>query len=188
MLDASGEKSVSAEKTVPGGIERLSIDLERDVFLRTLVRELAGALQDIVGLQEAAGFISIVGQRMGDSINREYTRKIGHDSLTRDEVAAVLVDLKRRIQGDFYIISETPERVVMGNRRCPFGEKVIGRPALCMMTSNVFGAITAQNLGYAKVELQHTIAAGDPECRVIVHLVASERSAEVEGREYFASV
>ena len=31
-----------------------------------------------------------------------------------------------------------------------------------MMTSNVFGSIAAANLGYAKVELQETIAEGSP--------------------------
>lgn len=37
-----------------------------------------------------------------------------------------------------------------------------------MMTSNVFGMIAASNLGYAKVELQETIAKGASGCRVIV--------------------
>ena len=32
---------------------------------------------------------------------------------------------------------------------------------MCMMTSNVFGHIAAENVGYAKVELQETIARGD---------------------------
>ena len=93
-------------------------------------------------------------------------------------------DLKRRIEGDFYIIEENETRIVLGNRACPFGDKVIGRPSMCMMTSNVFGHIAAENLGYAKVELARTIALGHPECRVIVHLRPDETA---EGREYFRS-
>ena len=58
-------------------------------------------------------------------------------------MAAVLVDLKRRIQGDFSIVEQNDERIVFANRLCPFAEKVIGRPAMCMMTSNVFGGIAA---------------------------------------------
>ena len=54
-----------------------------------------------------------------------------------------------------------------------------------MMTSNVFGAIAAENLGYAKVELQETIARGAPGCRVVVHLKATPEAKEAEGREYF---
>jgi len=36
--------------------------------------------------------------------------------LTRDQVAAVLLDLKRRIQGDFYVIEQDDEKIVLGNR------------------------------------------------------------------------
>ena len=96
----------------------------------------------------------------------------------------VLVDLKRRIQGDFFVIEETEDRIVLGNRACPFAEMVVGRPSLCMMTSNVFGHIAAQNLGYAAVDLQRTIARGDPGCRVVVHLRPGP-DVPAGAREYF---
>ena len=99
----------------------------------------------------------------------------------------VLVDLKRRIQGDFYVIEESDEKIVFGNRACPFADKVLDRPALCMMTSNVFGSIAAENLGYAKVELQQTIATGDPGCRVVLYLKPTPESEAAEGREYVKS-
>lgn len=165
----------------------LPVPLERDVFLRTLIRELAGTLQDVVGMKEAAGFVSVVGQRVGDSINADYRAALGVDNLTREQVADVLVDLKRRIQGEFRVVEESDERIVFENRRCPFAEKVVGRPALCMMTSNVFGSIAAENLGYAKVSLEKTIAQGDPGCRVVVHLKATPASEACDGREYVKS-
>ncbi|BAU66756.1 putative transcriptional regulator [Stanieria sp. NIES-3757] len=166
-------------------IKDLKISLERDVFLRTLIRELAGTLQDIVGLEEASGFISVVGQNMGRQIDHDYKTALQVSSLTREQVADVLVDLKRRIQGDFYIIEQTDEKIVLGNRACPFAEKVIDRPAMCMMTSNVFGSIAAENLGYAKVELQETIATGAPGCQVVVYLKLTPEAEESQGREYF---
>lgn len=161
------------------------IPLDRDVFLRTLIRELAGTLQDIVGLEEASGFISVVGQNMGRQINQDYRIALGTMQLTREQVADVLVDLKRRIEGDFYIIEQTDEKLVFGNRACPFAEKVLDRPAMCMMTSNVFGSIAAENLGYAKVELQETIATGAPGCRVVVYLKPTPEAEASHGREYF---
>jgi hypothetical protein len=97
----------------------------------------------------------------------------------------VLVDLKRRIQGDFFVIEQDDEKMVLGNRACPFAEKVIGRPALCMMTSNVFGNIAARNLGYSKVVIEQAIARGDATCRVVVHLSATPEAEAVSGREYF---
>lgn len=165
-------------------IEAAQVPLERDVFLRRLLRELAGVLQDVVGLQEASGYISVVGAGMGEYIDREYRRALSVDRLSREQVSAVLVDLKRRIQGDFYIAEETEDRIVLGNRTCPFGGFVQDRPSLCMMTSNVFGAIAAENLGYAGVAIERAIARGDPECRVIVYLRPRE-SPEPSIREYF---
>lgn len=166
-------------------IAESDIDLERDGFTRTLLRELSGTLQDVVGLEEARGFISVVGQRMGEQINESYTNALQVERLSREQVAAVLVDLKRRIQGDFYIISEDDEKIVLGNRSCPFGDKVLDRPALCMMTSNVFGVIAAENLGYAKVSLEETIAQHHGGCRVVVYLNKCEDALAADGREYF---
>lgn len=166
-------------------VAKLDIPLERDVFLRTLIRELSGTLQEIVGLEEAAGFITIVGQSMGRQIDREYKSALKVSNLSREQVTEVLVDLKERIKGDFYVIEESDEKIILGNRACPFAEKVLNRPSMCMMTSNVFGSIAAENLGYAKVELQETIASGDPGCRVVVYLKPTEEALEVEGREYF---
>lgn len=168
-------------------VSGLSIPLERDVFLRTLIRELSGTLQEVVGLEEASGFVSVVGQKVGDQINESYKAALQVSGMNRSQVAQVLVDLKRRIRGDFYIIEETEERIVLGNRACPFAEKVIGRPAMCMMTSNVFGVIAAENLGYAKVALEETIARGSPGCRVVVHLKPTPQAQAADGREYFKS-
>jgi predicted ArsR family transcriptional regulator len=165
-------------------MELLQIPLERDVFLRTLIRELSGTLQEVVGVKEASGFISVVGQRVGDAINGQYRDALGVSHLSREQVADVLVDLKRRIQGDFFIIEESDEKIVFGNRACPFAEKVIGRPALCMMTSNVFGSIAAENLGYSKVELQETIATGAPGCRVVEYIKQPDEAKAAMGREY----
>jgi predicted ArsR family transcriptional regulator len=166
-------------------VAALSIPLERDVFLRTLIRELSGTLQQVVGLDEASGFVSVVGQKIGEQINDDYKAALQVTGMSRSQVAEVLVDLKRRIRGDFYVIEEDDEKIVLGNRACPFAEKVLGRPAMCMMTSNVFGVIAAENLGYAKVVLEKTIANGDAGCRVVVHLKPTPDAQAAGGREYF---
>jgi predicted ArsR family transcriptional regulator len=173
--------------TISASVAAAPIALERDVFLRTLVRELAGTLQDVVGLDEAAGFISVVGQRMGSQINEDYKRALHVPKLDRQQVAAVLVDLKRRIQGEFFVIEENDEKLVLGNKLCPFAEKVVGRPAMCMMTSNVFGSIAADNLGYAKVVLEETIALGAAGCRVTVYLKPTTQAQAASGREYLGA-
>ncbi len=176
---------MAVRKDIQSWVSALDVPLARDPFMRTLIRHLTGTLEEVVGVEESAGFFSVVGQRMGQEINESYRAAMDADSFNREEVAEVLVDLKHRIAGDFYIIEQSDEKIVLGNRACPFGDKVEGRTSMCMMTSNVFGAITARNLGYAKVELQKTIADGHHECRIVVYLKQNAESEEADGREYF---
>lgn len=165
---------------------RTSVDLDRDLFMRDLIGELASGLENVVGLENAEGYISVVGQTIGAKIDAAYRRELAVGKLDRDQVTDVLVDLKRRIDGDFFVISADADRIVLGNNRCPFGDKVSGRPSMCMMTSNVFGHIAAQNLGYADVQLEETIANGNSGCRVVIHLKPPEESYPPRGREYVA--
>ncbi|MET7362295.1 methanogen output domain 1-containing protein [Streptomyces sp. NPDC005562] len=164
------------------------IALDRDVFMRSLIRELARVLEDVVGLEEAAGYVSLVSQTLGADINRQYAKALSADRLDLGQVAKVMVDLKRRLGGDFFVIEENEQRIVLGNRVCPFGEKVVGRPSMCMMTSNLFGTIASENLGYARVELDKTIARWDVGCRVVVHLRPPCEADQSTGREYYGDI
>lgn len=186
MSDPNPSPKTSSAVSLPI-LDQQRIDLDRDEFLRTMLRELSGALQEIVGLEEAEGYISVVGRRLGEHINGLYARALGTEKLDREHTAAAMVDLKQRIQGDFFVLSADADKIVLGNRRCPFEEKVVGRPSLCMMTSNVFGYLASENLGYAKVAIEEAIARGDAGCRVVVHLTQNPESEQADGREYFRS-
>lgn len=162
-------------------LETVSVDLTKDLFLRSMLRALTGALEDVVGLEEAEGYISVVGRTLGREIDRAYRTALAVDRLDRAQLGQVLTNLKARIDGEFTIEEETEDRIVFHNTRCPFGRKVENRESLCMMTSNVFGLIASESQGYAKVSLERTIARGDGHCRVVVYL----RPGREEGREYF---
>ncbi|MCX5875822.1 MAG: methanogen output domain 1-containing protein [Deltaproteobacteria bacterium] len=168
-------------------MQQLDLPLNRDLFLRTLIRELAGTLEEVVGYEEAAGYISLVGQHMGDWINALYTKELGVVTLNRQQVAEILVDLKQRIHGNFSIVEQNNEKIVLQSTSCPFEDKVLDRPSMCMMTSNVFGVITAANLGYAKVVLEETIAKGCGHCRVVVHTKQGPEADAAQGREYYGT-
>jgi hypothetical protein len=45
-------------------IPAADVALDKDRFMRTLIRHLAGTLEEVVGLAEAEGFVSVVGQKM----------------------------------------------------------------------------------------------------------------------------
>ncbi|BDI15163.1 hypothetical protein ANSO36C_09650 [Nostoc cf. commune SO-36] len=170
--------------SIDNQIKSLELPIERDQFLRTMIRELAGTLQDVVGIEQAEGFLNVVGYRTGQHVNHIYQNALQLSNLSRNQVTAVLIDWKRRIQGDFYVIEETDEKIVLGNRKCPFAEQVEGRESMCVMTSNIFGAIAADNLGYARVELQDTIARGAQECKIVIYLQPSEE-LDFTAQEYF---
>jgi predicted ArsR family transcriptional regulator len=164
---------------------RLPIVLDRDLFLRKLHRHLTGALEDVIGPDELAGLLSLVGQTLGEEIGATYKAAFDGSPMTRAQLADVLVDLKQRIGGDFHVVDDSASHIALEGAICPFGEEVQGRPMMCTMTSNLIGAIVAENLGYARVVVERSIAAGDEGCRVVVHLRPGDGAAPPVGREYF---
>ena len=91
--------------------------------------------------------------------------------MTPEQVGRCYVRLKHAIDGGFYVIEVSEDRIVLGNTRCPFGDVVRLAPSLCRMTSSVFGGIAARNNGApVGVLLEERIAVGDPGCRVVVAL------------------
>ena len=80
--------------------------------------------------------------------------------LTPEQISDLYVRLKAAIDGDFYVIDATDDRIVLGNRRCPFGDVVKRAPGLCRMTSSVFGGIAARSSGQAWVSLEENRRAG----------------------------
>ena len=166
-------------------MEELELPLNRDLFFRTMIRSFAKSLEDTVGLEEAAGYVALVGSEVGEWIERQYQESAGKQRFTAAEVAEMLVDLKRRIGGEFFVIDVSDEAIVLGNHKCPFDELAIGRPSLCRMTSNVFGRIVADQLGYARVDLPETIAKGHDGCRIVIHLKPDRTSGEEPEHEFF---
>ena len=177
---------MSADKTcdelVDKSVSEINVSLNQNSFLLSMIRELSGALQDVVGLEDARGFISIVGGQVGDEIDSSYKKALSVQKISRKHLSEVLIDFKRRIGGNFKLESEDDDKIVFTNTLCPYAENVTDRPALCLMTTNVFGRIAANNLGYARVDVAKSIAAGAQGCRVVVYLNADEGKT---GQEYF---
>ena len=148
----------------------------REPFLRALVVQLAQEVEREHGPDAAEAAIAQVGSDVGGRIEDEYRRARGIvERLTPEQIGDLYVRLKHAIDGDFYVIKATDEKIVLGNRRCPFGDVVKRAPGLCRMTSSVFGGIAARNAGASTVQLDRRIAVGDAECHVTVWLGAHSR-------------
>lgn len=158
----------------------------REPFLRALVVEMARTVAAGQGPSAVERLIAQVGATVGGQMEDEYRRaRQVVDRLTAEQVVECYLRLKAAIGGDFYLVSLTDEKIVLGNRRCPFGDAVRQAPALCRMTSSVFGGIAARNHGDAVVTLDERIAVGDPECRVTVLLGGATETAP-DGHRYQA--
>ena len=144
----------------------------RESFLRALVVQLSLAVEDRAGPDTSEGVVAQVGIGVGGQMEAAY--RLAHDvsmRLTPSQLADCYVRLKHAIDGGFQVEEITDERIVLVNSRCPFGNAVLKAPALCRMTSSVFGGIAARNHDSgAAVVLEERIAVGDPGCRVVVHL------------------
>jgi len=143
----------------------------KEAFLRALVVEMAQTVEADQGPDVAAATVAQVGADVGGRMEDAYRAARGiAGRLSPDQIADLYVRLKGAIGGDFYVIHADQRKIVLGNRRCPFGAAVQSEPALCHVTSSVFGGIAARNAGESAVVLEERIALGDPECRVVVWL------------------
>ncbi|CAA9492584.1 MAG: hypothetical protein AVDCRST_MAG67-1359 [uncultured Solirubrobacteraceae bacterium] len=143
----------------------------KEPFLRALTVELAQVMEAREGPDVAEAVVAQVGANVGGRMEEAYRAARGiTDRLSPQQIADLYVRLKGAIDGSFYVISADEQKIVLGNRNCPFGPVVQRQPGLCRMTSSVFGGIAARNTGSSAVVLEERIALGDPECRVVVWL------------------
>lgn len=157
----------------------------RETFLRALVVQLAQAIERTGGPALAEAAVAQVAIDVGGQMEAEYRQASEVvDRMDPDQLAECYLRLKHAIEGEFHIIELTEDRIVLGATRCPFGEVVQRAPALCRMTSAVFGGIAANNHGEAAVVLEERIAVGDPGCRVVVHLGSAAVDAPPAAHHY----
>lgn len=144
----------------------------RESFLRALVVQMSRAVEHHHGPDAAEAAVAQVGIDVGGQMEAEFRlaeQVVGR--LSPQDLGRCYVRLKHAIDGGFSVLEASDERVVLVNTRCPFGETVRQAPALCRMTSSVFGGIAARNHDVgASVLLEERIAVGDPGCRVVVYL------------------
>jgi hypothetical protein len=161
----------------------------RESFLRAMVVQLSQALETNHGPDAAEAAIAQVGADVGGQMEQEFRLAeeiVGR--MTPEQLGRCFVRLKHAIDGGFSVVEATPEQIVLENTRCPFGDTVLRAPALCRMTSSVFGGIAARNSPHdVSVLLEERIAVGDPGCRVVVSLAASPSGSAAFAHHYRAA-
>ncbi|WP_349432719.1 sigma 54-interacting transcriptional regulator [Methylomarinum sp. Ch1-1] len=153
-------------------------------FLQTFILELMHASEKL-GHEHSQQLIEHIARTAGCFFEETYRQdKDGSETaLDMESYTELILGLKNSIGGNFSLASSSPDCIAVSNSCCPFGEKVSNFPELCRMTSSVFGGIAARNFGYAKVEIDKSIARHDGCCEVYVHLNA-EKAKNKPGIEY----
>ncbi len=159
-------------------------DLTPTFFLQTFILELMHASEQL-GQEHSRQLIENIARTAGCFFEEVYRQQIDNkeDALDIESYIELILGLKNHIGGKFSLTSSTPDCIAVSNSCCPFGEKVGNFPELCGMTSSVFGGIAARNFGYAKVEIDKSIARHDGCCEVYVHL-NPDKAGDRPGIEY----
>ncbi|CAN7434608.1 methanogen output domain 1-containing protein [Bosea sp. LjRoot237] len=173
----------SATDATSPNVGSLDIEFDHHGLFNTLVASMAELLESIAGVEDACAYVSSIAARLGADVEKQYKAALGVQNLNRSQLVDVLIDLKNRAGGDFSLIEQDEDRIVFGNRACPLGAAASNHPSLCMLTSNIFGRMAANTVGYAAVDLEQTIARGAASCRVVLNLKRTELGPDT--REYF---
>lgn len=178
------------EKCCKPGAQGGSCSLNRDVtrnrelFLGKIIGTLADTLEELVGPEEVQSFLTQVGTVLGRKLNDEYREQFNAKKLSARQTAAALIDLKTKIGGNFEVAEFTGNNFTIKNSSCPFGENINGRPSMCQIECSIFGRIVADNLGYARITIEDSIANGAPGCTVVIELDDTGSSGDFFN-EYF---
>jgi len=139
----------------------IPVDINKDYLLTSMVIEIAK--------NPNPDSIRKAGLKIGKEISEIY-QKFHGDKIQASQLPDVIVDAMNKIGCDAWLESSNEKRIVIKNRKCPFGKSVKECPSLCSVTSNIVGTLVAKNIGYGKVHLQKTIAKGSNEDLITVHL------------------
>ncbi len=102
--------------------------------------------------------------------------------LDAEQAARLIAEVHGAIGSDARaeVIDDDVIEVTIG--RCPYGPGVAGAGSLCHVTAGLAGQIAARVHGQATVVLDESIAAGDPECHLLLRLQPG--SEDVRGQSH----
>jgi predicted ArsR family transcriptional regulator len=172
------------EQKDTGEFINLRVDVDQTRFYRQCLLELNDVLDKVLGNDESTAFVGLVASRLADFFISAYREAHGRRHYSPMQLAQLLIDLKARIGGDFYLSDITGRKIVLRNRQCPFGNGVLGKNSLCSMTAGVFGKVVAESNQYAAVSIDEAIAKGDAQCKVTI-LLQVEDNSDGHYREFF---
>lgn len=156
----------------------IPVNISKEMVLNKIVEHILSNLDN----EQARALISKAGLELGKEIESMYKNFYSVEKMGVEQVCEAITDSMGKIGGKFNVVDKTNEKLIISCAQCPFGTKP--NSALCAVTSNIIGVITAKNFGYSKVILKKTIAQGNDSCRIIVYLKKTKESEKEIAKEY----
>lgn len=144
----------------------IPVDINQIRFLKEMLVKIC----QNINAKQLKDAIDKTSTNIGKDISEIYKRFHGVNKLTKSQLTDSIIDAMNKLGGNFSLVAEDGEKITLKNSKCLFGPSVKQCPMLCIATSNIIGTIVAENIGYGKVELRKTIAKGNSEDTIIVHL------------------
>ncbi|MCA8882185.1 MAG: methanogen output domain 1-containing protein [Rhodobacteraceae bacterium] len=148
---------------------------DRSDFAISLLANLSDMFVAMDSVSATEDAIAYAGRLFARELTERLMEQNGDEPLDHKDLAEAMVEMKRRIGGEFDIVSADPEKIVLRARVCPFGKRVVGRPQLCTMTKQVFAQMAEDHVGHGQVDIPKSIARGDRACEVVINLVPQKR-------------
>ncbi|HLI25307.1 MAG TPA: ATP-binding protein [Acidimicrobiales bacterium] len=171
--ERSIEVSLPVTRAPEAEVEIPAVDTPRPAdgraFVGTVAATLAG--RDRTGMTVEQACAAAGTAAAATAIGRWAETHGGDNPRTPADIGDAVTQFLNDAGGDFFAVESGPERVVLGNRRCPFGKAVESLAPICNCTSALAGSLGATAAGRRTfVVLDETIAAGDHRCRAVIDL------------------
>lgn len=144
--------------------------LDKESFFLFLIVKLAKIVEERFGKQESTDLFSIIGANLAHEINSYYREKFSKDKLSAECIATSLIEFSAKLNEKFYLVSLDQDKLVLGNKNCPYGVELKDREVFCQLDKSMAENMVKENFGYGKAELSQTIAQGDEECLITIYL------------------
>lgn len=119
---------------------------------------------------------SLAGAILAEAVADSDTRPDAQDT------ARLIAEVHGALGSDAEVEVTEEGDLEMTVSHCPFGPGVVGAASLCHVTAGLAGQLAARVHGEASVVVDEAIAAGDPECHLVIRLQPGDE--EVRGQNH----
>lgn len=157
----------------------IPVNLNKELFLKKITTYLASNIYK--GEKKEA--LNKAGLDLSNYLERIYKEHYRVEKLSFDQVIDVIVDVYKKVGGNFKIIEKDSKKLLLRCKKSPFGEDIADSFILFNINAGIMGGLISKSKGYCKVCLKPA-SKDDGLYDILVFLKKNKESEEEEGVEY----